>query len=235
LVEPEVPFRDDQKAKEETKSMKKLKLAIMASALMPFVASANLVTDGTFTAAGTPGSYTEYAANTTMGGWTVTGGSVDLIGGYWQAPQLGQNSVDMSGVTQGTIQQTINLSPGTYKLTFAESGNPDGPPELKRLAVSLGGGTPQEFDYTIGNNTRDAMSYILKTAYFTVGGGDNVLQFQDVSASAPDWEPSTPWGAVVGNVSLTAVPEPTTIISGVLMLLPFGASTLRILRKKQVA
>ena len=31
------------------------------------------------------------------------------------------------------------------------------------------------------------------------------------------------------------VPEPTTIISGALLLLPFGASTLRILRKKQVA
>jgi hypothetical protein len=29
-----------------------------------------------------------------------------------------------------------------------------------------------------------------------------------------------------------AVPEPTTIIAGALLLLPFGASTLRILRKK---
>ena len=40
---------------------------------------------------------------------------------------------------------------------------------------------------------------------------------------------------VIGSVTLTAVPEPTTIISGVLLLLPFGASTLRILRKRQVA
>jgi hypothetical protein len=38
-----------------------------------------------------------------------------------------------------------------------------------------------------------------------------------------------------GNWSLTVVPEPTTIISGVLMLLPFGASTLRILRKNRAA
>jgi hypothetical protein len=34
---------------------------------------------------------------------------------------------------------------------------------------------------------------------------------------------------------VTPVPEPATILSGVLMLLPFGASTLRILRRKQVA
>jgi hypothetical protein len=42
-------------------------------------------------------------------------------------------------------------------------------------------------------------------------------------------------GAAPLEATLTAVPEPTTIISGALLLLPFGASTLRILRKKQVA
>jgi hypothetical protein len=31
------------------------------------------------------------------------------------------------------------------------------------------------------------------------------------------------------------VPEPTTVIAGALLLLPFGASTLRILRKNRTA
>jgi hypothetical protein len=31
---------------------------------------------------------------------------------------------------------------------------------------------------------------------------------------------------------LTPVPEPTTMIAGALLLLPFGASTLRILRRR---
>jgi hypothetical protein len=35
--------------------------------------------------------------------------------------------------------------------------------------------------------------------------------------------------------SLSAVPEPTTIIAGALLLLPFGASTLRILRRNRMA
>jgi len=35
--------------------------------------------------------------------------------------------------------------------------------------------------------------------------------------------------------NVTPVPEPTTLISGALLLLPFGASTLRILRKNRVA
>jgi len=38
-----------------------------------------------------------------------------------------------------------------------------------------------------------------------------------------------------GTDNVSAVPEPSTVISGVLMLLPFGASTLRILRRNRVA
>jgi hypothetical protein len=37
------------------------------------------------------------------------------------------------------------------------------------------------------------------------------------------------------DISLVAVPEPTTMIAGMLLLLPFGASTLRMLRRRQVA
>ena len=37
------------------------------------------------------------------------------------------------------------------------------------------------------------------------------------------------------SYTLTAVPEPSTYVAGALLLLPFGASALRILRKRQVA
>ena len=39
----------------------------------------------------------------------------------------------------------------------------------------------------------------------------------------------------VMDLNVTAVPEPTTVIAGTLLLLPFGASTLRILRKNRAA
>jgi hypothetical protein len=40
-----------------------------------------------------------------------------------------------------------------------------------------------------------------------------------------------------GNVQfdLESVPEPTTMIAGALLLLPFGASTIRILRRNRTA
>ena len=41
-------------------------------------------------------------------------------------------------------------------------------------------------------------------------------------------------GGASANVAILAVPEPTTMIAGALLLLPFGASTLRILRRNRV-
>ena len=46
---------------------------------------------------------------------------------------------------------------------------------------------------------------------------------------------SNPNDTGVAQPQLIAVPEPATILAGVLTLLPFGASTLRILRRKQAA
>jgi hypothetical protein len=42
-------------------------------------------------------------------------------------------------------------------------------------------------------------------------------------------------GGTYAQPQLAMVPEPTTIISGVLLLLPFGASAVRILRRQQAA
>ncbi len=42
-------------------------------------------------------------------------------------------------------------------------------------------------------------------------------------------------GAITYSQPMLAVPEPSTVVAGALLLLPFGVSTLRILRKKQVS
>ena len=39
----------------------------------------------------------------------------------------------------------------------------------------------------------------------------------------------------VSQIQLVPIPEPTTMIAGALLLLPFGASTLRMLRKTRTA
>ena len=63
--------------------------------------------------------------------------------------------------------------------------------------------------------------------------GVDELNFNWLSEPAGD---GSPHALYLDDVSvtqdLTPVPEPTTIIAGALLLLPFGASTLRILRRK---
>jgi len=86
------------------------------------------------------------------------------------------------------------------------------------LTLSFADSTPSsgvvvDFYYWLAGNSVPADSW----QYVNLTGGS---EWQSLSSPSPA-EP--------------AVPEPTTILSGVLMLLPFGASTLRIMRRKQVA
>ena len=60
---------------------------------------------------------------------------------------------------------------------------------------------------------------------FSLGATHYVIGFED----GTDMD----FNDLVVEVScVTPVPEPTTMIAGALLLLPFGASTLRMLRKK---
>ncbi|MGA2801073.1 MAG: choice-of-anchor C family protein [Verrucomicrobiota bacterium] len=220
--------------------MKSLKSIVAASTvgtmlLLPGSASANLVLDGGFEQGAVSGPFQTYTAVSTMGGWTVTAGSVDLIGNYWQ-PAQGSQSVDMAGFyANGTIQQPINgLTAGAwYYFTFDMSGNPDGPPTIKTLDVTFGN-TTQVFTFDTTGISHANMGWVLDSGWFQASGSSTVLSFTDASAPLADGSP-TAFGAVIDNVSLNAVPEPTTIIAGALLLLPFGASTLRILRKNRTA
>jgi hypothetical protein len=59
------------------------------------------------------------------------------------------------------------------------------------------------------------------------------LNVYNLPQNQPTW--GNPTGGRVeflGNMNVSAVPEPTTMIAGALVLLPFGASTLRVLRKQ---
>jgi hypothetical protein len=49
------------------------------------------------------------------------------------------------------------------------------------------------------------------------------------------WSDGGTQHAFLDDVNLAAVPEPTTMIAGAMLLLPFGASTLRFMRKARVA
>lgn len=182
--------------------------------------AANLVSDGDFsTPYGGPG-FTTYYSGSSFGPWTVTSGSVDLIGGYWQSPVTGGGSVDVDGFTPGSFDQTIATGAGSYTLTFDLSGNPDGPAQSKTLQVSVGGVT-KTFTFTTGANSRSNMGYVPETLTFTASG-PTTLTFASLDNSG------SPWGPVVSDVDLVAgaasVPEPASWALMLLGLSAMGAS-----------
>src|SRR3954467_13498628 len=89
------------------------------------------------------GSFDTYAAGSgSLTDWTITTGSIDHIGSYWQAAS-GNQSLDMNGTGSpanaqtGTIEQTVHLGSGSIAtVNFSLAGNPDDAPVIKTLQVS---------------------------------------------------------------------------------------------------
>jgi choice-of-anchor C domain-containing protein len=188
-------------------------------------AAANLVIDGGFELPSITGTFTTYNPGA-MGGWTVVSGSVDLIHNYWQ-PAEGTQSLDTAGNISGKIQQTIATTIGTtYRLTFDMSGNPDGNPTIKSLLVTFGS-VSQTFNFDTTGITRANMGWTAMSWDVVATSSSSLLSFQDSGGTA--------YGSALDNVSLVAVPEPATVVAGALLLLPFGASLLRIVRKNRGA
>jgi len=180
-------------------------LALIAGLGLSPALAAPIVTDGDF--ANGFGSFGTYNSGQTLasGAWTVTQGSVDQIGGYWQAPTVGGGSVDLDGsYARGGISQIIAPTAGNYRLTFYMSGNPDGGNPLKGLTASVGG-ISQDFYYTTGGNSLGNMQYAFETMDFFTAGGNILLSFTSLD------DINSAFGGVIGGVSVTAVPEPVTL------------------------
>jgi hypothetical protein len=80
------------------------------------------------------------------------------------------------------------------------------------------------------------------TAFLQDGKQSIVLGFSSLlgptwgNGQAADSVPPSPWDTVTGGTFIPVpVPEPTTMIAGAMLLLPFAASTLRMVRKNRTA
>ena len=189
------------------------------------------------------GGYMDAGGSFSIGGsgtYTVTGITVwDVIN--TGAPTTGLSLLNASG---STISSGYTATPATYgNGQNYNPGNPDDYPPATLYKVvftvneTLSAGSYQFFldgPLTLYPNGNYYNSFLLFANY----GGPHLVPWLE-NIAATDGSSLTvgtfaAYGAT-GDAYVQVVPEPTTMMAAALLLLPFGASTLRILRKRQTA
>jgi hypothetical protein len=209
-LQPEVAFHCYQKPKEKMNTT--IKLAIMAGTLGLAVQVNASLFDISFTSA--TGALSDYGASGLLAGnGTLT--ATDNGNGTWNV------TAGTFDVTEGALGAMI----GSYTLV----ANPNAPNSIINWTYGY------EWDNQASYPT---IPYVDNAGLlFSSSAGLLLNLFSDsptVYAASAAGPPAYPWNYfnTVGTLTLTPVPEPTTLISGALLLLPFGASTLRILRRR---
>lgn len=156
------------------------------------------------------------ALNGTPSGWTVSDGTVDIIGtGSFDFLPGNGKYIDMDGSTgnAGVISRSLSLVAGTpYVLSFDLAGNQrNGAQEQVNVAFGSASGSwslGQSAGFTSFTLALTPQSSGPFTLSFAGAGGDNI-------------------GMLLDNVSVTAVPEPQTYAMLALGLLAVGAAVRR--------
>ncbi|MEY4374179.1 MAG: hypothetical protein RL760_345 [Candidatus Eisenbacteria bacterium] len=136
-----------------------------------------------------------------LSGWTVVGGSVNVIDqGYW-APKFGSRSLMLSGATgPGGIEQAIATTVGQrYQLAFWLSGDPLSPPVLKHLRASAAD-VQQTFEFDSSPAWHWDMAWSARTLEFTATATTTTIRFTSLDPE--------PWGPAIDSVTVTPLGEP---------------------------
>jgi hypothetical protein len=240
--------------------MKKLQIAILAVGLAGAMsASAAFVLEQGGLPYTQPSTDLSWASQNSppLPGWADAGGSFS-IGGSGAYTVTGITVWDVVNNSAGTptglsllnasgspISSSFIATPATYGngLNY-NPGNPDDYPAATLYKVvftvneTLSAGSYQFFlDGGLPTLYPDGSYYTPFLLCANYGGPDDVPVLFNVGATDGTKPYVGNWAAygVTGDAYVQVVPEPTTMMAGVLLLLPFGASTLRILRKRQTA
>lgn len=199
--------------------MKRRLLAMFAVASIGLSASANAAVfqNGSFEVGADPGSFTTLGAgSTTIAGWTVGAGGIDYIGTYWQAAD-GNRSLDLNGNFPGSISQTFDVVSGqTYKVTFYLAGNTDGGPDIKTLTTTSTDATILFSSFNTAGRSHPDMGWTPISFEFTASGLTETLTFLSTTVDG------NAFGPALDNVTVAAVPEPSTWAMMILGFLGVG-------------
>jgi len=177
-----------------------------------------------------PSGNSTATAITSAGGFPIGPWIADDTLSDWIKPNnggLGQGYADTDPVGLYIFTTTFSLTglnPATASITGQWATDNDGIEILLNNNPVSFVGAPNLGSWSSSFAVSSGFVSGLNTLTFEVDNVDNGLTY------------GNPTGLRVEmSGTASAVPEPSTILAGVSMLLPFGASTLRMLRKKQTA
>jgi hypothetical protein len=122
--------------------------------------------------------------------------------------------------------------PNGTSATFAAPWNFNSGAVANFWTVTSGG---QTFTFNLTSSaivSQGGGSVTVNGTGFVSGSGTTVYQATLMNWSFTSQDPNTGQGFTF-SASTSAVPEPSTVVAGALLLLPFGVSTLRILRRNK--
>lgn len=186
-------------------------LGLLVLAGAPASAQVNLLTNGDFEAPVIGGQYTAIGAGSPMlTGWTVGGGGIDLVRGYWPAAS-GAQSVDLSAQSAGFISQTVPTVVGeTYNLLFQMAGHPDGGSAIKQMVIAITGQSDTNQQFNTTGLSRTNMGWSPRSLSFVATASNTTITFSSLT--------NNPFGPAVDNIRLfgggvsAAAPEPATLL-----------------------
>lgn len=186
----------------------------------PSASAATIFADG-FNHVSPPGSFITVGSGGSAGPWTVGGGGIDWIGGYWQTAE-GNGSIDLSATSAGSVYLTLPTIAGQYyDLMFYVAGNSAGGDVIKDVQVTVGN-LNASYGFNITGYNTSNMGWTQITASFLASGSD-VLTFTSLENNA--------YGPALDGVTVSdaaAVPEPASFLLGFA-----GLTALALLRRRK--
>jgi Protein of unknown function (DUF642) len=204
-------------------------------------AEANLITNGSFE----NGAFVDNTSQNTMDlapgstamtGWTVTSANLAWIGPtnpFGLSASDGSYFLDLSGyhdnkpyggVAASTARATVIGQ--QYDVSFALGSDRNYDTQSPSIQVDVSG-NPANGTFTAGTIADAVDRWQTFNFLFVATSASTTIEFDGVGADNQKY-------VGLDNVSVTAVPEVSTAISGLLLLLPFGVGMLRILRTRAV-
>ena len=183
-----------------------------------------------------------YAGNNSFGIYNLaTGAKLQIFSGIgsMSAPvPVPVTFVNGSASVGGGPAVEIGTDFGFY---LGTAGSPNGYWYSQQSLNQDNGGDHMVTLTTSSTQTLTPSAAVTSTGWTAAAGnlawnpGSYLLGWEDLPVSNPNMGDVDYQDMVVEVSGFTPVPEPTTVLAGALLLLPFGASTLRILRRKRAA